>query len=134
MPLVGGSRRMVIIISILRREPIEVGLHQRRRLALRVGIGFEPIPTRRASRRRWCRPTSMGSRRKILMMITMRREPPTSGMSHMFEFRFLRDEKQVDPDITNIAPLVMTTAEITQPTLLAGQVVSVTPGVFRFGL
>jgi hypothetical protein len=73
--------------------------------------------------------------RKVAMTMTMRREPPGSAMSHLLEFRFLREDKQQpDPDIANIASVVMTTAELARPTLLAGQVVNVTPGVFLFGL
>ena len=55
-------------------------------------------------------------------------------MSHLIEFRFAGDDKEPDPDITNIGSVLMTTAEMTRPTLLVGQVVSVTPGVFLFGL
>ena len=73
--------------------------------------------------------------RKVAMTMTMRRERPGSAMSHLLEFRFLREDKQQpDPDIANIASVVMTTAELARPTLLAGQVVNVTPGVFLFGL
>jgi hypothetical protein len=72
--------------------------------------------------------------RKIVLTATMRREPVSSAMSHLFEFRFLGDNNEPDPDIVNIASVFMTTAEMARPDLLVGQVVSVTPGVFLFGL
>jgi hypothetical protein len=72
--------------------------------------------------------------RMIVLTMTMRREPASSAMSHLFEFRFLRDDKEPDPDIVNIAPVFMTTAEMARPAVLVGQVVSVTPGLFLFGL
>ena len=55
-------------------------------------------------------------------------------MTHLFEFRFLRDDKEPDSDIVNIAAPFATTAEMARPTVLVGQVVNVTPGVFLFGL
>jgi hypothetical protein len=55
-------------------------------------------------------------------------------MTHLFEFRFLRDDKEPDPDIVNIAAPFTTTAEMERPNILVGQVVNVTPGVFLFGL
>jgi len=73
--------------------------------------------------------------RKVFLTVTIRREPAGGAMSHLLEFRFLREDKQQpDPDISNIASIVMTTADMSRPTILAGQVVSVTPGVFLFGL
>jgi hypothetical protein len=72
--------------------------------------------------------------RKVLLTMTMRREPPGSAMTHLFEFRFLRDDKEPDPDIVNIAAPFMTTSEMSRPNVLVGQVVSVSPGVFLFGL
>jgi hypothetical protein len=72
--------------------------------------------------------------RRIALTMIMRREPPGSAMSHLFEIRFLGDNKEPDPDIVNMAPAFMTTAEMTGSSILAGQVVSVTPGVFLFGL
>jgi hypothetical protein len=72
--------------------------------------------------------------RKIALTMTMRREPPGSAMTHLFEFRFLRDDKEPDSDIVNIAAPFATTAEMARPTVLVGQVVNVTPGVFLFGL
>jgi hypothetical protein len=72
--------------------------------------------------------------RKIALTMTMRREPPGSAMTHLFEFRFLRDDKEPDPDIVNIAAPFTTTAEMERPNILVGQVVNVTPGVFLFGL
>jgi hypothetical protein len=72
--------------------------------------------------------------RKVTLTMTMRREPPGSAMTHLFEFRFLRDDKEPDPDIVNIASPFTTTAEMTRPNILVGQVVNVTPGVFLFGL
>jgi hypothetical protein len=55
-------------------------------------------------------------------------------MSHLFEIRFLGDNKDPDPDIVNMAPAFMATAEMGRSNSLIGQVVSVTPGVFLFGL
>jgi hypothetical protein len=72
--------------------------------------------------------------RKIALTMMIRREPPGSAMSHLFEIRFVGDDKEPDPDIVNMAPAFMTTAEMTGSSILAGQVVSVTPGVFLFGL
>ena len=72
--------------------------------------------------------------RKVALTMTMRREPPGSAMSHLFEIRFLGDNKDPDPDIVNMAPAFMTTAEMGRSNSLVGQVVSVTPGVFLFGL
>jgi hypothetical protein len=72
--------------------------------------------------------------RKIVLTVTMRREPASSAMSHLFEFRFLGDDREPDPDIVNMASVFMTTAEMARPDVLVGQVVSVTPGVFLFGL
>jgi hypothetical protein len=72
--------------------------------------------------------------RKVNLMILLRRQPAGSTMSHLFEMRFLQDNKEPDADISNIAGVVMTTAEMTRPALLIGRVVSVTPGVFLYGL
>jgi hypothetical protein len=72
--------------------------------------------------------------RKVVLAMSMRREAPGSSMSHIFELHFLREDKQPDPDIANIAGIVMTTADMTRPALLVGRVVNVTPGVFLFGL
>jgi hypothetical protein len=46
----------------------------------------------------------------------------------------LREDQQPDADIANIAGIVMTTADMTRPTTLVGQLVNVAPGVFLFGL
>jgi hypothetical protein len=72
--------------------------------------------------------------RKVALSMTVRREPASSTMSHLFELRFLREDQQPDADIANIAGIVMTTADMTRPTTLVGQLVNVAPGVFLFGL
>ncbi len=72
--------------------------------------------------------------RHIIMAMSMRREAPGSAMSHTVELRFLREDQEPDGDIDNIAPIVMTTAEQKEPSVLVGQVVKVTPGLFLFGL
>ena len=55
-------------------------------------------------------------------------------MSHLFEIRFIGADRQIDPDITSIAGIVMTSADMTRPDSLTGHVVTVKPGVFIFGL
>jgi hypothetical protein len=72
--------------------------------------------------------------RKVFLTMTMRREPAGSSMSHLFEIRFIGPDRKPDPDISNIAGIVMTSADMTKPMSLTGQVVNVTPGVFMFGL
>jgi hypothetical protein len=72
--------------------------------------------------------------RKVALSMTMRREPASSAMSHLIELRFLREDQQPDADIANIAGIVMTSADMTRPTTLVGQLVNVAPGVFLFGL
>jgi hypothetical protein len=66
--------------------------------------------------------------------LVMRREPAGSSMSHLFEIRFVGDDGQPDRDISNIAGIVMTSADMSRPSSLAGHVVNVTPGVFMLGL
>jgi hypothetical protein len=72
--------------------------------------------------------------RRMAGTVVMRREPPGSSMSHIFEIRFLGDDGKPYPDISNIAGIVLTSADMTRPNSLTGQVVNVTPGVFMFGL
>ena len=72
--------------------------------------------------------------RHVMAQIAMSREPEGSSMSHLFEIRFVGENRQPDPDISNIAPIVMTSADMNRPAQLFGRVVNVTPGVFIFGL
>jgi hypothetical protein len=72
--------------------------------------------------------------RKVTLAMSLRPEAAESSMSHLFELRFLREDGEPDGDIASIAGVVMTTADMTRPTMLTGRVVNVTPGVFLFGL
>jgi hypothetical protein len=72
--------------------------------------------------------------RKINLAMVMRPEAAGSAMSHLIELRFLKDNGQPDPDVDNIASIVMTTAEQVEPRVLIGRVQKVAPGVFLFGL
>jgi hypothetical protein len=66
--------------------------------------------------------------------VVVRREPAGSSMSHIFEIRFIGDDRQPDPDIANISGVIMVNPDLNVPNSLAGRVVIVTPGVFMFGL
>src|SRR5258705_12337690 len=66
--------------------------------------------------------------------MVMRREPAGSSMSHIVEIRFLGEDRKPDPVISNVAGIVMTSADMSNPNSLTGHIVSVTPGVFMFGL
>jgi hypothetical protein len=72
--------------------------------------------------------------RRLAATMVMRREPAGSSMSHIVEIRFLGEDRKPDPDISNVAGIVMTSADMTRPNSLTGHVVSVTPGLFMFGL
>ena len=72
--------------------------------------------------------------RQLSLAMSMRPEAAGSAMSHLIEMRFLRADGQPDPDIDNIASIVMTTVEQKRPRVLVGRVVKVAPGVFLFGL
>src|SRR5262249_29214409 len=72
--------------------------------------------------------------RKLSMTMSMRKEAASSAMSHLMEIRFLREDKQPDGDIANIANVIMAANLHGQRSPLAGRVVRVAPGVFLFGL
>jgi hypothetical protein len=72
--------------------------------------------------------------RRMAATMVMRLEPAGSSMSHIVEIRFLGEDRKPDPDIANIAGIVMTSADMTRPNSLTGHVVRVTPGLFMFGL
>jgi hypothetical protein len=72
--------------------------------------------------------------RRIILAMSMRPEASGSAMSHLIELKFLRPDGEADPDIDNIASVVMTTVEQKEPRVLIGGVQKVAPGVFLFGL
>jgi hypothetical protein len=72
--------------------------------------------------------------RRIAATISIRREPPDSAMTHLFEFRFTREDEQPDGDIANVTGVFMATADRDRRAVLIGRGVRVTPGVYLFGL
>ena len=72
--------------------------------------------------------------RQLNLTMSMRPEAPGSAMSHLIELRFLNAEGQPDPDVDNIASIVMTSVEQQRPRVLVGRVQKVAPGVFYIGL
>jgi len=72
--------------------------------------------------------------RRMSAIVVLRREPAGSSMSHIFEIRFIGDDRQPDPDIANISGVIMVNPDLNVPNSLVGRVVIVTPGVFMFGL
>jgi hypothetical protein len=69
--------------------------------------------------------------RRLVMSMSMR--PEIGGaMSHLFELRFLRPDRQPDDSIANISGLLTRTTD--GRSMLAGSVIKVSPGVFLFGL
>ena len=73
--------------------------------------------------------------RGLSLVLSMRREPSEAAvMSHLVEFRFLGLDQLPFAEILRIGGIVMTTAEPSRRAVVIGQVITVTPGVFLFGL
>jgi hypothetical protein len=72
--------------------------------------------------------------RQLFLNMSMRPEASGGAMSHLIELRFVRADGQPDPDVDNIASVVMTTVEQQRPRVLVGRVQKVAPGVFYIGL